>query len=164
MSESELLAKLAELRSLPAETEWVEFKQSYVDAEDVGEYLSALSNAAALAGKPYGYLVWGVENGTHQLVDTSFKPRKTKSKGNEDLEPWLSRGLSPRIDFRIHEFTAEGKAVVLFEIPAATSVPVRFKDTEFIRVGSHKQRLKEHEGKERRLWAIFASTSFEEGT
>jgi predicted HTH transcriptional regulator len=40
---------------------------------------------------------------------------------------------------------------------------VRFKDTEFIRVGSHKQRLREHEGKERRLWAIFSATCFEEG-
>ncbi len=163
MSDSELLAKLNDLRSLPAETEWVEFKQSYADPEDIGEYISALSNAAALAGKANGYLVWGVENGTHRVVGTSFKPRKAKGKGNEDLEPWLARGLSPRIDFRIHELSVAGQAVVLFDIPAATSAPVRFKEAEYIRVGSHKQRLREHEGKERRLWAIFSATSFEEG-
>lgn len=163
MSDSELLTKFDQLRSLPAETEWVEFKQNYADPEDIGEYISALSNAAALAGKTNGYLVWGVENGTHRVVGTAFKPRKAKGKGDEDLEPWLGRGLTPRIDFRIHELTVDGKAVVLFEIPAASSTPVRFRDAEFIRVGSHKQRLREHEGKERRLWAIFSATSFEEG-
>lgn len=65
-------------------------------------------------------------------MGTLFKPRQNK-KGNEELENWLGRLLQPRVDFRIHEFTHEGKPVVIFEIPAASYMPVRFSGKEFIR-------------------------------
>lgn len=110
------------------------------------------------------YIVWGVENETHRIVGTTFKPRKQKGAGNEDLEPWLTRLLAPRIDFTIHEFpAASGERIVMFEVQPANSTPVRFKDGEWIRVGSHKKRLREHPEKERSLWAIFSATSFEPG-
>ena len=162
MRDAELTSKLEELRALPAETEWVEFKRNYVNAEDVGQYLSALANAAALHEQPRGYVVWGVEDGTHRLVGTSFKPRAEKGQGNEDLEPWL-KCLFPRPDFVIHEFAADGRRVVMIEVQAANSAPVRFKDDEWIRVGSHKKKLREHFEKERKLWLLFTATGFESG-
>jgi ATP-dependent DNA helicase RecG len=42
--------------------------------------------------------------------------------------------LPPRISFRIHEFVADGKSIVIFEVPKAAHTPVRFRETEFIRV------------------------------
>ena len=58
---AEYLAGLVrELCKLPAETEWVEFKKNKAEPEDIGEYLSALANSAALPGKAFAYLVWGV--------------------------------------------------------------------------------------------------------
>jgi hypothetical protein len=33
------------LLSLPTETEWVEFKENRAEADDIGEYISALSPA-----------------------------------------------------------------------------------------------------------------------
>ena len=42
---------LTELTSLPRETEWAEFKSNSIRAEDLGEYISALANSAALLGK-----------------------------------------------------------------------------------------------------------------
>ncbi|GAX61577.1 ATPase [Candidatus Scalindua japonica] len=51
-----------ELRRLPTETEWVEFKHNKVNAEEIGQYLSALSNSAALVGKIKAYLIWGIED------------------------------------------------------------------------------------------------------
>lgn len=42
---------VTELRKLPAETGWVEFKENNSNPDDIGEYLSALSNTAALEGK-----------------------------------------------------------------------------------------------------------------
>ncbi len=80
--------KLDELLRLPFETEWVEFKRNNKKPEEIGEYLSALSNGALLHGKPFGYLVWGVEDGTHNVVGTIFNPHKEKV-GNENLENWL---------------------------------------------------------------------------
>ncbi len=51
---------LHELIALPNETECVEFKQNNTDAEQIGEYISALSNSAALCGKANAYLVWAL--------------------------------------------------------------------------------------------------------
>lgn len=51
---------VTELRKLPAETGWIEFKENNSNPEEIGEYLSALSNAAALNGKANAYLVWGI--------------------------------------------------------------------------------------------------------
>jgi ATP-dependent DNA helicase RecG len=104
MIPAKLDGKLTELLFLPGECEWVEFKLNQAEPQEIGEYLSALSNAAALHQQAHGYVVWGVEDGTHQVKGTTFQPRRTKGAGNEDLEPWLGRLLSPRIDFRIYEF------------------------------------------------------------
>lgn len=163
MDEAQLKALLNELTSLVKETEWVEFKKNNARPEEVGEYLSALSNSAALHRRPRGYIVWGVEDGTHAVVGTSFRPRREKI-GNEELENWLARGLSPRMDFTIHEFTTDDrKPVVLFDVQAANTTPVAFNGTEYIRVGTLKKRLKEHPEKERALWALFSATPFEAG-
>ena len=117
------------------ECEWIEFKVDDSNPESIGEYLSALSNAASLHGTRRGYLIWGVENRTHRIVGTSFRPHQTKV-GNEKLENWLTTQLRPRIHFKIHEWDEEKSHLVVFEIQPAFHTPVRFKDTEFIRVGS----------------------------
>lgn len=162
MTPTELQAELDELMALPAETEWVEFKCNNTNPEEIGEYLSAIANAAALHSKEQGYIVWGVDDATHRVVGTTFKPRQVK-KGDEELENWLGRLLHPRLDFRIHEVLHEGKPVVIFAVPAALHTPIRFRETEFIRVGTYKKKLKDYPEKERALWAIFQHQSFEQG-
>lgn len=162
MKQEEFESCIQSLTSLPKETEWVEWKQNYVNPEDIGEYISALSNSAALYRKNAGFLIWGVEDDTHKIVGTSFEPRAEKVKGQE-LENWLSTQLTPRIDFQIIEGLIEGLPVVLFQIQPAAYQPVRFKDAEFIRVGSYKKRLRDHPEKERALWTLFAEEPFEKG-
>lgn len=154
MNGAQLLAKLTELLALPHETEWVEFKHNNTDPQMVGEYLSAISNAAALESQPFGYIVWGVEDVTHNVVGTKFKPRHQKGQGSEDFEPWLNKLLAPRINFRIFEFAMGGLPMVLFEVQAANTAPVAFSGRRFVRVGSHKKPLSEHPERERRLWEI----------
>ena len=53
-----LISILHELRKLPKETEWVEFKHNNDNPEEIGEYLSALANSSALMGKVNAYLIW----------------------------------------------------------------------------------------------------------
>jgi len=155
MTNEQLRAKLVELRELPTETEWAEFKRNNSDPQMIGEYLSAISNAAALESQAFGYIVWGIEDGTHNVVGTTFKPRHQKGHGNEDLEPWLNKLLAPRINFRIFEFDSEdGLPMVMFEVQAANTAPVAFSGRRYVRVGSHKKPLSEHPEKERRLWEI----------
>lgn len=156
-----LRSLVQELLQLPNETEWIEFKHNYSDPQEIGEYLSALSNSSALRGKSAGYILWGVEDGTHRVVGTSFKPRQARV-GNQELESWLAILLEPRIDFRIHEFVYDSQPMVLFEIPRALHQPVRFKGIEYIRSGSYKKPLKEFPEKERRLWRLFEREPFED--
>ncbi|PAW76983.1 MAG: transcriptional regulator [Verrucomicrobia bacterium Tous-C9LFEB] len=151
-----------ELRKLPAETGWVEFKENNSDPEAIGEYLSALSNTAALADKTNAYLVWGIKDGTHEVTGTTFKPFAAK-KGNENLESWLSHSIEPRLHFNFYELEYETKPIVILEIPRAHGRPVQFHGTEFIRVSSYCKKLKDFSEQERDLWRTFDTTSFEEG-
>ncbi len=159
---SYLVSLVRELCNLPKETEWLELKVNNADPEEIGEYISALSNSAALAGKAFAYLIWGVSDGDHEIVGTSFKPHAAKV-GNEELENWLLRLLSPKIHFHFFEVSVEGRPVVLLEIERAFRHPVQFRGQELIRVGSYKKKLKEFPQKERALWRTFDRTLFEDG-
>lgn len=162
MTPTQLSALLVELLSLPNETEWVEWKQNNGNPEMIAELISALANSAALHGRDFGYIVWGVEDGTKNVVGTTFRPKQSK-KGNEDLENWLMRSLHPQVNFHMHEWPYQGVPMVLIQIPPASHAPVRFGSEEYIRVGSLTKKLKEYTGKERELWATFTRKPFERG-
>lgn len=162
MTEERLVSLVHELCKLPRETEWVEFKVDDTNPEEIGEYLSALANSAALVGKAFAYLLWGVSDSEHTIVGTRFNPGSAKV-GNEELESWLLRLLEPKIHFRFYQARIEEKQVVVLEIPRASRHPVQFKGQEFVRVGSYKKRLKDFPERERELWRIFDQTPFEEG-
>lgn len=156
-----LTGLVQELCKLPAETPWLEFKHNKADPEELGQYLSALSNAAALEGKSNAYMVWGVEDDNHHVVGTSFDPHAAR-KGSEELESWLLRLLSPRLHFRFFPVAVDGKRVVILEIPRASGKPTQFSGQEWIRIGSNKKPLKDHPEQERTLWRVFDLTPFEE--
>lgn len=156
-----LQSLVRELIALPAETEWLELKHNNGDPQQIGEYLSALSNAAAACGKAFAYLLWGIDNESHVVLGTSFDPLATKI-GNEELESWLLRQLAPKIDFRFHTVELEAGRVVLLQIGRAFRHPVQFAGHEYIRIGTYKKKLKDFPEKERALWRIFDATPFED--
>jgi len=151
---------LRELCRLPKETEWVEFKQDRWEPEEVGEYISALANSAALDNRPQAYLVWGVENDTHRIVGTTFRPSMAK-KGSEELENWLCRLLEPQVSVKFFEVEVEGQPCSIIQIGQANGQPVQFKGVEYIRVGSYKKKLKDHPEKAKELWRSFDRIPFE---
>ncbi len=155
-----LTSLLHELCKLPAETSWLEFKHNNEDPTMIGERISALSNSAALEGKSTAYLVWGVEDGTHRLVGTTFDPILAKV-GNEALENWLRRSLTPPLHFAFHSIELNGLRIVILEIPRATHTPIQFKGTEYIRSSSYTKKLKDFPEMERELWRVFEKTPFE---
>jgi ATP-dependent DNA helicase RecG len=157
-----LVSLVRELCKLPQETEWVEFKVNDAEPKEIGENLSALGNSAALAGKAFAYLVWGVADGDHAIVGTRFMPRSTRA-GNEELENWLLQLLSPKINFRFFEVVTDDKPLVILEIERAIRQPTQFQGQEYIRVGSYKKKLKDFPEKERALWRIFDHAPFEGG-
>lgn len=152
MTERERIALIDRLRALPTETEWFELKRNRYEPQQLGEYLSALANAACLAGQPRGYLVFGIDDATHEVVGTDFDPYATKAKGNQDLLPWLAAGLRPNTGFEPHVVAHPGGRVVLFEVGPANGEPVGFYGTPYIRVGASKTELGKHPEKARALW------------
>jgi len=112
MNEIEFQTLVRELTALPRETEWVEFKHNKATPEEIGEYISALSNSATLHGKPCAYILWGVEDGTRRIIGTTFRPH-LKKVGNEELENWLLTLLEPSLLMSIHEGELDGHCLVL---------------------------------------------------
>lgn len=163
MYSNQYLIELIEtLRAEEAETEWLEFKANYVSGQSLGEYISALSNGAALCGRPYGYLVFGIEDGTHEVTGTKFDYRKEK-QDNENLENWLNRLVEPRIEFSFYIIKyAALKNLVLLEIPAAYIQPTAFMGKRYVRIGSYKQDLSRYPETEKRLWNMLGKTSWEQ--
>ena len=152
MTEQSLKELLDELVKSPKENECLEFKLNFHSAEEIGERISALSNAACIQNQATGYLVFGVEDATHKIVGTTFRA-KTHKKGNEDLEHWLATRLNPRIDFAVYEFDyAENKHISLFVIPAAKAQPVEFLHKSYIRIGSITRPLSEFPEKQAKIW------------
>jgi len=152
VSAGERIPLIDRLRALPTETEWFEIKRNRFEPQEVGEYLSALANSASLAGKPCGYLVFGVDDETHAVAGSRFDPYAAKGKGNQDLLPWLAAGLRPNTGFEVHVVAHPDGRVVLFEIGPARDQPVSFYGTPYIRVGSSKTQLRNHPEKARALW------------
>ena len=134
------------------EAEWFEFKANLYNPDEIGEYISALSNAAAMSGEPFGYVIWGIDDKTHKLIGTKFDFQKDVN--NEPLQHYLSRQICPSIYFRFDEENVDGKRIVLLTIPAARTVPTAFKDVRYVRIGSSKENIRKHPEREAALFRI----------
>jgi len=160
MTDIELHRLIDRLTKLPKECEWVEFKLNLKTNEEIGEYISALSNGACLQNEPFGYLVFGVKDGVHTIEGTDFSPKMYKV-GKEEFEHWLLQRLAPRIDIEIFECLYKEKLISIFKIPAAHHQPIYFQNHHFVRVGSIKRSMKDFPEKERKIWAKSSRHHFE---
>jgi predicted HTH transcriptional regulator len=160
MTNLELEILFKELATLPKECEWVEFKVNNSNPQEIGEYISALSNSACYHKQSFAYLVFGIEDSTHRLVGTDFHPL-TEKRGNQELENWLVTQLNPKIDVNIFETEINGLRFALFKIQSTRNTPVSFKGEYFIRIGSYKKKLDDHPEREREIWKIESKPIFE---
>lgn len=152
MNTAQLVALVDRLRALPSEAEWVEFKRHNTNPQLIGEYLSALANEACLRSQPRGYLVFGVDDDTHDIVGTAFDPYSHKGKGNQDLLPWLSAQLSPNTGVEPCVIDHPEGRVVMFAVGPAQNQPVAFAGKAYGRTGASKVELSNHPEKQRALW------------
>lgn len=81
MSELRTLALIDDLLTFPAETAWVEFKENNTDPRSIGRLISAISNAARIAGRDFGYVVWGVRDHGHAVVGTRRRQASAAALG-----------------------------------------------------------------------------------
>ena len=144
----------------PTESECVEFKVNKNDPEMIGKSISALSNATLLEPRDRAFMIWGVEDSTHDIVGTTFDPFKEK-KGNEDLLNWLRKSLSNNFDFQFDEVDIDGKAVVIQSVGTPTYAPAEFQNNSYIRDGSHTTLLSKLPQLQRKIWNALGTHNHE---
>lgn len=135
-SQHDLIGMVEELRAYPAEPSWLEFKTGLKDPVQIAKYISGLSNVAAYAGSEYGYLVWGIQNETHEIVGTDFDADAVLAEKNQPLRLWLKLVIKPTVAFEFFAVEINGHKIVLLEIEAAYRQPVTFRGGAYVRVGS----------------------------
>ena len=136
MTQEELKKLLDELRALSSETEWLEFKEAKdnYDFNKLGEYFSALSNEANLKGKPYGWLIFGIEDKTRKIVGTRYRSARSSL---DSLKQEIANKTTNRITFvEIHELHLPEGRVIMFQIPAAPKgIPIAWEGHYYGRNG-----------------------------
>ena len=136
MTQMQIQETLDHLRNLLSENEIVEFKEAKnnYDFSKLGKYFSALSNEANLCGKPYGWLVFGVEDKKHSIVGTTYRSHRSDL---DKLKGEIANKTTNRISFiGIHEVDTVDGRVIMFQIPAAPKgIPVAFDGHYYARDG-----------------------------
>jgi predicted HTH transcriptional regulator len=143
------------------ENEWLEVKHNQEDPEEIGKYISALANSATLKERKQGYLIWGVDDKTHEILGTTFNPRLSKI-GGEELENWLRKLLKGYASFSFEQLMIDGRPIVLLTVDKAVYTTVKFKNTEYVRIGSYLKHLKDFPAVEVQIWNRLTNTRFEE--
>lgn len=129
-----------ELIKYPKETEWLEFKHNNYEPQMIGRDISALANSATLNEKSCAYMLWGINDETHEIVGTD-KDLRTLKKGNQELENWLRSLLSNNADFEFSSVEVNNKTVGVLIIYSATNQTVMFEKADYIRVGSYTKKI-----------------------
>ena len=124
---------------LDEEYDWLDFKENWFSKDEIGEYISAVSNGACLCGKEYGYIVWGVKNNPKEVIGSTIT--FDKDIDNEPYKHYLARNLKPSIPFEVIEFSYKGKRIVLLQVPASKLVQTKYKNVAYFRIGSSKEKL-----------------------
>ena len=138
-----------ELVKITTELEWIEFKVNNKDPGMIGRDISALANSATHREASCAYMIWGVDDATHEIVGTKFDYRSLKCgneeiEKNEEIENWLHHQLTDNAAFKFTEGNCKGHRVVVLSIRPAFSHTVDFEHVAYIRVGSYTKPLKSY--------------------
>ena len=150
-----------ELRRLPNETQWLEFKHNNYDPVMIGRDISALANSAAVHEKSCAYMLWGIDDDTHEIVGTDYNLQSLR-KGKQELENWLRSLLSQNADFDFYSVSMNDRNVGVLIIYRAINQTVTFEKVDYIRVGSYTKKLNEYPTLQAQLWDRIRSSRFEE--
>ena len=124
------------------ENEVVEFKlaSGNFDLHKLGQYFSAISNEANLRNKKYGWLIFGVDDTTHEFCGTNYKNNPASL---EKLKLDIAKETTGAISFMdifvvypLSPFNGKPVRIIMFQIPAAvTAIPTGWKNRFYGRAG-----------------------------
>ena len=121
-TEDELISILEELIK-NGENECVEFKraENNFDVDKLGKYFSAMSNEATLRNRQYSWIVFGVDDKTHELIDTKY----CVNNNFNHIKEQIAKNTTDNISFiEVYPLIIDGKRVIMFQVPAAVGTPI----------------------------------------
>ena len=118
-----LQSLVKKLASQSSENQCVEFKHDNYDPEMIGKDISALANSARLYGFTHAYMIWGIDDSTHNIIGTSRNLISIKV-GSQELENWLRGHLSNNINFNFDTTVIDGYNI---EYLMHEALPIRTK-------------------------------------
>lgn len=147
------------------EHEIVEFKEAkgQYSEDRIGQYFSAISNEANLAGRQYGWFVLGIsERGEKHPVGTSFK--QGDSSLLEKFKYTISKGTTDGMTFLdvvelYPKYNGKPLRVLMFKIPAAVAgMPTEWNTRYYARNGESLVPLQQYKidtirNQDRRDWS-----------
>ena len=100
-----------------------------------------MSNEANLKGRPCAWLIFGVENDTHEVVGSQYKNSRPALDAIKKKNADQTAGRHTFVE--IHELRyTNGKRVVMFEIPPAPQgIPIDYQGHYYGRDGESLQAL-----------------------
>lgn len=116
------------------ESECVEFKRatSGFDTDKLGKYFSAISNEANLKNKQYGWIIFGIDDKTHQYTNTKYQ----NDNNFNHLKKEITDDTTDNIGFiEIYPIMVEENRVIMFQVPAASGTPMNWKGFPYGRNG-----------------------------
>ncbi|MDR3282350.1 MAG: putative DNA binding domain-containing protein [Candidatus Methanoplasma sp.] len=133
-AEAELDLILASVGEV-ATVELKEYKQANVGkalVDELGKYLSAISNAVTLCNANHGWLISGVRD-DRTLVGTQMLPSKNN---REEIMKLVGDATTDRITFAdVFEISRDGKRLLMFLVPASPGTVVKYKGFAYGRDG-----------------------------
>ena len=117
-----------------SENECVEFKraENNYDVDKLGKYFSAIGNESTLKNKQYGWIIFGVDDKTHELTNSKF----CNDNNFNSVKKQISDNTTDNISFiEIYSIEVNDNRVIMFQVPAASGVPISWKGFPYGRDG-----------------------------
>ena len=116
------------------ENECVEFKRAEndFDIDKLGKYFSAISNEATLKNKQYGWIVFGIDDKTHEFTNTRYR----YDNNFNTVKKQIADNTTDNVTFiEIYNLEIDNKRIIMFQVPAASGTPVNWKGFAYGRNG-----------------------------
>lgn len=146
--------------SHPAEKEWFELKKDNFDPITLAKNISGIMNSLIRYDIARGYIVWGIDDVSHEVVGTSFIPDLKKYK-NEELLFWLTKNITPHPDLSFRTLEYRNHPVVILVINIIPTAISKFQGVALIRIGSNTTELKNYPTIEKEIWQKVFSYDYE---
>ena len=132
-SEDELIDILRELLKNP-ENEYIEFKRAKntFDIDKLGRYFSAVANEATLKDKQFGWIIFGVDDKTHEILGTNY----CIDNNFNNVKKQISDNTTDNVSFLdVYSIQYNENRVIMFQVPAAVGTPINWKGYPYGRIG-----------------------------